>query len=316
MRETTILLATALGVAITPLAAQEGGWLTEPPPAPAKPASKPDEKPARSKAEVRKLLEGLRQRHRHLRGTSAAAPDQRCEGMKPVELRERPLPPGTDQLLGVTPARIKQVPEAHAWHQKALDALKKGSLVEVVVAVRQAYQAGLTRSEADRVLGHALLQAENHRNGLLHMRRALEAPEERTTANFRALGKLHVLSGDPARAVRAFHDALAEDPDDDETHVLMAVTYDSVGHTPKVLEHSQKAIRIDPANKAKLKPFIRNSNVSKRIGCIVSKVLEDSKYERLTDEAIEGYAEEIGEILGEDGLRRGPRKPGPFAPTR
>ena len=310
MRDLTLLSALALGVACSPLQAEQGGWLTgtpEPPPSVAAPT---EPRPAPPALEDRPEVAVARER----------APAQRCEGMKPAALRERPLPRGTNQLTGVTPSRIKQVPEAHAWHEKALAALESGSLVQVVVAVRKAYQAGLSQSESDRILGLALLKAENHADGLLHMRRALEAPEERRPANFRALGQLHVLSGDPARAIRAFESALELDPDDGDTHLLLAVTYDTVGHSPKVLEHAQKAIRIDPEYKEKLKPFIRNSNVSKRIGCVVSSVLKDSKDHRLTDRAIERYAEELGRILGEARKRQAKTssapRPGPFAPTR
>ena len=83
---------------------------------------------------------------------------------------------------------------------------------------------------------------------------------------------------------------------------MLALAYDKVDNSPKVLEHAQKAIRIDPDYKEKLKPRIKDSNVSKKIGGIVTRVLEDSKYERLTDEKIEEYAEEIGRILGEENL--------------
>ncbi len=180
-----------------------------------------------------------------------------------------------------------------------------GRRPEAVVALVQAFRHGVPDYDIYRRLGRLHLEAEDLEAARLCLQRALETGGPSPDIHL-AMGNVEGLSGNPEREIESYQKAVALHPNDAEGHFLLAMAYDKVGNSPKVLEHAQRAIRLDPAYKERLKPRIRDSNVSRKIGALVTRVLEDSKYERLTDESIQAYADEIGRILGEENLKAEP----------
>lgn len=154
----------------------------------------------------------------------------------------------------------------------------------------------LARREALRA--RALLALERAEEAEESIQAALEAEPE-SLPLYLVAAQVYALQGKKVPRLMALQRAVQLDPDSGEAHFQLALAYDDLDNSPKVLEHAQKAIRIDPANKERLKPRIAQSNVSRKIGKIVTQVLRDSKFERLDDDRIQGYAEEIGKILGE-----------------
>ena len=196
----------------------------------------------------------------------------------------------------------------------ARDALEAGRAEQAIAAWRLAYAMGHPRPEVDWGLAQACLVDERPASGILHAERALESDHLNHREIHLALGKLEALRGDVSREIAHYERVLQMDQDWGEAHFLLALAYDKVDNSPKVLEHAQKAIRIDPEYKAKLKPRIKDSNVSRKIGRLVSHVLRDQKYERLTDEQIEAYARDMAQMLGGGPKSLPPPAPRPASP--
>lgn len=121
--------------------------------------------------------------------------------------------------------------------------------------------------------------------------------------SFMGLAFAYGLKGEVTRQIEYFEKVLAQDSNSGEAHFQLALAYDKVDNSRKTFEHAQKAIKLDPGYKKKLQPLIKNSNVARKIGKIITDVLEDTEDSQLTDEQIERYAAQIGKILGEDNLR-------------
>lgn len=200
--------------------------------------------------------------------------------------------------IEVTPDRGK----ARAAWDEGKRMLQFGQAKVAISKFQEAYRWGQDKYEVDYQLGHAFLKDERSENAIYHFEQALQSNQEDPRELHLGMGMAYSLQGDVNKEIASYERILQIDPDYGEAHFMLALAYDKVDNSPKVLEHAQKAIRIDPEYKEKLKPRIKDSNVSKKIGLIVSNVLKDSKYERLTDEKIEEYAEEIGRILGEENL--------------
>lgn len=215
---------------------------------------------------------------------------------KPPPVEEEPV----NALAGidVSPDRGK----ARAAWDEGKRMLQFGQAKVAISKFQEAFKFGQDKYEVDYQLGHAFLKDERAENAIYHFEQALESNQEDPRELHLGMGMAYSLQGDVNKEIASYERILQIDPDYGEAHFMLALAYDKVDNSPKVLEHAQKAIRIDPEYKEKLKPRIKDSNVSKKIGRIVSNVLKDSKYERLTDEKIEEYAEEIGRILGEENL--------------
>ena len=121
--------------------------------------------------------------------------------------------------------------------------------------------------------------------------------------SFMGLAFAYGLKGEVPRQIEYFEKVLAQDSNSGEAHFQLSLAYDKVDNSRKTFEHAQKAIKLDPGYKKKLQPLIKNSNVARKIGKIITDVLEDTEDSQLTDEQIERYAAQIGKILGEDNLR-------------
>ena len=228
-------------------------------------------------------------------------PTEKPAPTTPPEPTAEPVPEGPRDILeNVTQTPDKEKMRA-AW-EEAKRMLQFGQAKDAILKLKEAYQFGQKRADVDYQLGHAYLTNEQPEFAVLHFKKALENPAEDKKEVYLAMGKAHGLGNDVQKEIANYERVLQLDADYGEAHFMLALAYDKVDNSPKVLEHAQKAIRIDPEYKEKLKPRIKDSNVSKKIGKIVSNVLRDSKYERLTDEKIEEYAEEIGRILGEENL--------------
>lgn len=182
----------------------------------------------------------------------------------------------------------------------------ESQLEKARMKAKEAYELGHSEYQLQLLAGQIQLKDENAPAALYHFQKALEDESQDHGLTYTWIGKAHGLQGEVSKEIDSYEKALqiAEqlDRDDGEAHFMLALAYDKVDNSPRVLEHAQKAIRIDPEYKEKLKPRIKDSNVSKKIGDIVSNVLKDSKFDRLTDEKIEEYADEIGRILGEENL--------------
>lgn len=229
-----------------------------------------------------------------------------------------PVPTAPDPSPGADPAEpakpdepvdVLEEVQVKEDKQKAQEAWSRfkmartgGKTKKSIEALVEAYKYGKDKPTVDYNLGHAFLRDEQPERAVIHFTRALENEEEDHMAVHLAMGKAHGLMEDIQKEIASYKRVLQLDPDYGEAHFMLALAYDKVSNSPKVLEHAQRAIRIDPEYKEKLKPRIKDSNVSKQIGKIVTNVLRDSKYERLTDAKIEEYAEEIGRILGEENL--------------
>lgn len=206
----------------------------------------------------------------------------------------------SDTLAAIVVAADKA--KADEAFTQGKDALKYGQPDEAILRFKEAYKFGRKRDdELDFNLGKAYLEAEKPDQALFHLKKQVEVDDQDQSV-YLAIGKAHSLKSETDKEIEAYQKALDLDPEYGDAHFMLALAYDKVKNHPKTFEHAQRAIRIDPYFKEKLKPRIKDSNVAKKIGGIVTQVLEDSKYERLTDEKIEEYAEEIGRILGEENL--------------
>lgn len=207
-----------------------------------------------------------------------------------------------DALAGLSvdpdPARA-----AAAW-ERFRRARDLGREEEAREALREAFAAGRARAELDRALGLLLLREEDPDRAIFHLERFLEEESEDHRETYLALGKAHSLRGELPQEIAAYQRSLQLDPDQAQVHLMLAVAYDKAGNPPRVLEHGQRAIRIDPDTKEQLKLLIKDSETARRFEGIARDVLEKSRKERLTDELIEQYAEELATLLGEENLRR------------
>lgn len=211
-----------------------------------------------------------------------------------------PSPSMNPDMLAAIQVQKNGAKATEAWEQ-GKRMRKLGKREQAIEHFKEAFRYGHDKMDVDYYLGKTLLENEQVKPALFHLERAMAVNGEDQEIHLN-IGKAHSLDGDTEKEIASYQRALQLDPEYGEAHFMLALAYDKVDNSPKVLEHAQKAIRIDPEYKEKLKPRIKDSNVSKKIGTIVTRVLEDSKYERLTDEKIEEYAEEIGRILGEENL--------------
>jgi tetratricopeptide (TPR) repeat protein len=218
-------------------------------------------------------------------------------------------------LVGVLSVRgAGRIPKKAAVYLARVESLLHvGAAKRALQSLRKDVPRGVPQLQRATLLARTYLALERPDKAETAIRGALKKNSE-DPALYVLAGKIYSLQEDPQREIAALSRATELNPDLGEAHFLLALAYDKVSNSPKMLEHAQKAIRIDPDFKRKLKPRVKDSNLSREIGKIVTKVLEDSRYERLTDEQIDEYAQEIGEILGEDdfahrnGMRRPPRK--------
>ncbi len=95
-------------------------------------------------------------------------------------------------------------------------------------------------------------------------------------------------------------DRVGREPHDAEAHFRLAVALERAGGedaSARFLDHAQKAIRLDPGYKARLKPMILGSETARRIARIVHQVIRDGERGVVDDAAAAKYASEIAEIL-------------------
>ena len=118
------------------------------------------------------------------------------------------------------------------------------------------------------------------------------------------LGQANGLVGRLQEQIDAFEKSLAIYPNDPEVHFQLCLAYDKLDKPNKMVEHAQSAVRLDGSYKKRLSPLIKNSNVARRIGQIITDVLQQSKGSQLTDEQIDEYARRVGEILGDENIRK------------
>lgn len=206
-------------------------------------------------------------------------------------------PKGLDLFAGIP--LEPDPPTARRFFEEGRRLGRMGQPRLAVNRFRSAYKRGLDRLDLDYYLGSVLLDLDKPRHALFHTDTAMALGGEDAHL-LTVAGRAFQALGQHSKAMAHLERALQLDPASGEAHFRLALAYDEVDNSPKVLEHAQKAIRIDPAYKAKLKPAIKDSGVSRKVGRIVDRVLKDSKYERLSDEKIEAYSEEIGHILGEE----------------
>ena len=114
------------------------------------------------------------------------------------------------------------------------------------------------------------------------------------------LGDSYGLLADVTHQINAYEKSLELNPDDPEVHLQLAIAYDKVDKPNKTVEHAQRAVQLDASYKKRLRPIIRNSNVARRIGNIITDVLRETETSQLTDEQIDEYARRVGEILGQE----------------
>jgi len=113
-------------------------------------------------------------------------------------------------------------------------------------------------------------------------------------------GQCLFLHGQFDQAVLAYKQSLQFNPDDPETHLQLAIAYDMTDAPNMTVTHAQKAVQLDSSYKKRLAPLIQNSNVSRRIGKIITEVLRDTEQTTLTNEQMDDYARRVGKILGEE----------------
>lgn len=116
------------------------------------------------------------------------------------------------------------------------------------------------------------------------------------------MGAAYGLQGQFDRQIECYEKSLQGDPNDPETHFLLALAYDRVDKPNKTVEHAQRAVQLDASFKKKLQPLIKNSKVARRIGSIITDVLKETESSQLSDEQIDEYARRVGEILGEENI--------------
>lgn len=136
------------------------------------------------------------------------------------------------------------------------------------------------------------------------------------TERFPSSAKAHKLLGDSygllaevKKQIKAYEKCLELGPDDPEVHLQLAIAYDKVDKPNKTVEHAQRAVQLDASYKKRLQPIIKNSNVARRIGNIITDVLRETETSQLTDEQIDEYARRVGEILGQEPYKENLRNP-------
>jgi tetratricopeptide (TPR) repeat protein len=85
-------------------------------------------------------------------------------------------------------------------------------------------------------------------------------------------------------------------------HILLAQAYDSISDIPKTMEHSKKAIEINPANKPILIDLLKGSNTIEVITRLIGGIMNSSEDGRPSDGMVTQFTDEISQILGEDEL--------------
>jgi tetratricopeptide (TPR) repeat protein len=192
--------------------------------------------------------------------------------------------------IQVTPAPRKAEQAWSSAHQ--LRGLAQFS--RALLAFVKAYSLGYTRSEVDYYLGRTCLEDELIPSALLHLQRAQRAvPEDQGI--YLQLGKAYGLLGDSERQVSSFETALSLDPLFGEAHYLAALAYDAQGVSEKVVEHTQKAIRLEPKYRALLKRGLKNGIVVRSLGERVRTSLKQDRPLNPTD--IDGYAAQVAQLL-------------------
>ena len=117
---------------------------------------------------------------------------------------------------------------------------------------------------------------------------------------YKLLGDSYGLLAKIKKQISAYERSLQIGPDDPEVHLQLAIAYDKVDKPNKTVEHAQRAVQLDASYKKRLRPIIKNSNVARRIGQIITDVLRETETSQLTDEQIDEYARRVGEILGQE----------------
>ncbi len=91
-----------------------------------------------------------------------------------------------------------------------------------------------------------------------------------------------------------------------EAHFRASLAYDKAQRadwSAKSFEHAKKAIKLDPNYKKKFQPMIRNSQVAKKVAGIIHEIIQKSEDSQIPDEEAARYAEEIGQILGDNNIK-------------
>ncbi len=181
---------------------------------------------------------------------------------------------------------------ARRFYRDGRDKLKDGQFPLVISRFRSAYKRGHPRADLDYYIGSALIELKRPRKALFHLDRALIENQMDPDLWLQA-GIAFRKIDNQKLALRALQESVSLDPDQVEPHVQLAGLYDEMDNSPRVLEHSQKAMRIDPSVKPRLKALIKESNVSRKISRIVTHVLRDSKAGRLSDDQIRTYSKQL-----------------------
>ena len=167
--------------------------------------------------------------------------------------------------------------------------------------------AVLARSNNERVRKEALFflgrchlkEAEDPGKAIDYFKTYKEKYGEDARVMFN-MGSAYGLSGNFRRQIDCYKKSLGFEPDSAETHFQLALAYDKVNESNKIVEHVQRAVQEDPSYKKRLQPLIKNSNLARKLGNLVNEVLRKTKDSQLSDEQIDEFARRVGEYLGEE----------------
>lgn len=168
---------------------------------------------------------------------SAAGRPVRAEAPRPAAVQARPAPPQPPPA----PPRKPTYHEAVALYERGLQALQRHDFAAAADALRTVIERYPDERE---LLERARLYLKVCERELMPQQTDPRTAEERVYAATVALN-----AGDESAAVHHLQRALAEDPEHDHAHYMMAVAMTRRQDTPAALEHLRRAITFNAENR-------------------------------------------------------------------
>ncbi len=216
---------------------------------------------------------------------------------------EFPEPP-TEDRSWVSWFSVLGESESKKLFSEGKELFDKGKHDRAALVFGRIAQSGLAKAKE----AHSYVAKCHHKRGdhkrTISWGRAFLSRYKATAEVLWLLANSHAAQKHYDKQVNVFERLIDLTPNDPELHLQLAVAYDKIDKPNKTVEHAQRAVQIDSSYKKRLQPIIRNSNVARRIGNIITSVLRETETSQLTDEQIDEYARRVGEILGDDPYKR------------
>jgi Tfp pilus assembly protein PilF len=171
------------------------------------------------------------------KATPAAVRPVRADGPRPIAVQARPAPAQPAETAPKKPTYH----EAVALYERGLQALQRHDFAAAADALRSVIERYPDERE---LLERARLYLKVCERELMPRQTDPRTAEERVYAATVALN-----AGDESAAVHYLQRALAEDPEHDHAHYMMAVAMTRRQDTPAALEHLRRAITFNGENR-------------------------------------------------------------------